>query len=454
LPANFLDTFPFTAVSFYNGRFGAKMNILIIIGIIIALACLIAAFRILQKKRLVDDMPTSKTLGVFIGLAELKGTAESDKPLTSYLAGTPCVLYKWKIEEHWSRTVTGIGAKGMPTTRHESGWTVIAKDEQLTPFYLKDDTGVIRIIPQGAEIQDKEIFNKTCRFSDPLYFSKGPLREIANSDHERRFVETAVPLHAGLYVMGQARERQDIVAAEIAKDKKAPMFLISTRSEKQISSGLGVWFWGWLIIGLLAIAGGIWLGSRLAPTGQPSAGQQLAIALGGYLLLIALGWIWLVYNSLVNLRQRVRQGWAVVDIELKRRSDLIPNLVQVVEGYSAHESKLQELAANLRGQMSATPPGVTGPDYAGFGPILRVTVENYPDLKASELFLNLQKQLSDTEQRIALARDYFNQIVTFYNTRLEIVPDTFLAKAMRLKHQTLMGAADFERAPVKVNLAS
>jgi hypothetical protein len=95
------------------------MNILIIIGVILTLACLIAAFRILQKKRLIDDMPTSKTLGVFIGLAELKGTAETDKPLTSYLAGAPCVLFKWKIEEHWSRTVTGIGAKGVPTTRLE-----------------------------------------------------------------------------------------------------------------------------------------------------------------------------------------------------------------------------------------------------------------------------------------------------------------------------------------------
>jgi len=69
------------------------MNISVIIGAVIALACLFAAFRFLRKKRLVDDMPTSKTLGVFIGLAELKGTAESDKPLTSYLAGMPCVLY-------------------------------------------------------------------------------------------------------------------------------------------------------------------------------------------------------------------------------------------------------------------------------------------------------------------------------------------------------------------------
>jgi hypothetical protein len=81
-------------------------------------------------------------------------------------------------------------------------------------------------------------------------------------------------------------------------------------------------------------------------------------------------------------------------------------------------------------------------------------MERYPDLKASELFLKLQKELADTEQRIALARDYFNSIATFYNTRMEIVPDRFLAKTMKLKPQTLMSAADFERAPIVVNLAS
>ena len=164
------------------------MNISIIIGSVIALGCLIAAFYFLRKKWLIDDIPTSKALGVFIGLAELKGTAESDKPLTSYLAEIPCVLYIWKVEEHWSRMVTTVGAKGAPTTHHESGWTTVAKDEQITPFYLKDDTGVIRIIPQGAEIQDKEIFDKTCKHTDPMYFSKGPQNEIANSDHERRFI--------------------------------------------------------------------------------------------------------------------------------------------------------------------------------------------------------------------------------------------------------------------------
>jgi len=430
-----------------------KVNISIIIGGLIALICLIAAFYFLRKKRLVDDTPTSKTLGVFIGLAELKGTAESDQPLTSYLAAAPCVLYKWKVEEHWSRTVTSVGPKGV-TVRHESGWTTVAKGEQLPAFYLKDDTGVIRIVPQGAEIQDNEIYSKTCKRTDPLYFGKGPQDETANSDHQRRFIETAILLHANLYIMGQAREREDIVAAEIAHDKKAPMFLISTRTEKQVSSGLGIVFWVWMIVGLLAAGGGVLIGNLELNPGNPGEWPLYIIAIGAYLFILALGWAWTVYNSLVNLYQRVKQGWAQVDIQLKRRNDLIPNLVQVVEGYTVHESGLRVLVAKMRQQLLATPPGVEGPDYTGFMPTLRVIVESYPELKASDLFLKLQKELVDTEQRIALARDYFNQIVTFYNTRLEIVPDTLLAKIMRLKPQTLMSAADFERAPVKVDLVS
>jgi hypothetical protein len=291
------------------------MNIPMIIGSLIALVCLIAAFYFLRKKRLIDDMPTSKTLGVFIGLVELKGTAESDNPLTSYLAGQPCVLYKWKVEEHWSRMITTVGAKGAVSTQRESGWTTVAKGEQITPFYLKDNTGVIRIVPEGAQIEDKEIYDETCKRVDPLYFSKGPSNEIANSERQRRFIETAILLHANLYIMGQAREREDIVAAEIAKDKKAPMFLISTRTEKQVNSGFGLGFWVLTFSGLVVAYAGVFIGNRVL-NGVSGNWQPYVIAIGGFLFITALGWVWTVYNSLVNLCQRVKQGWSEVDVQL------------------------------------------------------------------------------------------------------------------------------------------
>jgi hypothetical protein len=161
----------------------------------------------------------------------------------------------------------------------------------------------------------------------------------------------------------------------------------------------------------------------------------------------------MVYNSLIDLRQRVRQGWSQVDVQLKRRHDLIPNLVGTVKGLRDYEQNLQTELAGLRSQMEATPPGVAGPDYRACGTILVAIQERYPELTAQASFANLQKNLIDTEQRIALARGYFNEIATFYNTRLGVVPDRFIAALGGLKLQPLMAANDFERAPVEVQLA-
>jgi hypothetical protein len=428
----------------------------VLLGSLAAAGFLVGVFWALRRKRLIDDLPTSKTQGVFIGLAELKGTAESETPLTSYLAGALCVQYDWQVDEHWSRTVTETytDSKGrtQTRTRTESGWTKVAGDSKSIPFYLKDDAGIIRIVPDGATIHSIKTFDETASRSSPLYFGKGPQHEIANSTHKRRFHETALPLHTTLYVVGQARERQDVVAAEIAYDKNAPMFLISTRTEKQVSSEYGRWFWLFLVLGLMCAIGGAVARDMFADNAGLSW-QPFVIASAGFLAVLAVGWVWTVYNSLINLRNRMKQGWSQVDVQLKRRHDLIPNLVKVVEGYRDYESETQRVVTELRGQAEATPPGVPGTDFKGIAPLLRAVIERYPELKASESFLRLQQALVDTEQRIALARDYFNDIATFYNTRLEIVPDRFVAGLARLRPATLMSAADFERAPVRIQLA-
>ena len=166
------------------------------------------------------------------------------------------------------------------------------------------------------------------------------------------------------------------------------------------------------------------------------------------------GWVITIYNSLVELRQRVEQGWAQVDIQLKRRHDLIPNLIDAVKGYRDHEATTQEALAALRSQLSATPPGEAGDDPRSVLAQINILREAYPELKADTNFLALQQSLSDTEQRIALARSYFNSIATFYNTRLEVVPDGSIARLGGMKPRALMEANDFERAPVNVQFAA
>ncbi len=122
------------------------------LGGVLAFTCLLFALRSGKRKRLIDNLPTSKTTGVFIGLVELKGTTESEQPLTSYLAGQPCVLYQWRIEEHWSRTVTETytdsDGKTRTRTRHESGWKTVAEGGEriplLSPGRLWRDSGAAR----------------------------------------------------------------------------------------------------------------------------------------------------------------------------------------------------------------------------------------------------------------------------------------------------------------------
>jgi hypothetical protein len=428
------------------------------LGSVLALVALVFGLRAAKRQRLVDNLPTSKTTGVFIGLVELKGTAEVEQPLVSYLTGTCCVCYRWQVEESWSRTITETytdsQGKTQTRTRHESGWTTVASGGEETAFYLQDDCGVIRIQPKGAKLEPQTVMSQTCGRGDPLYYGKGPATAVANSDHRRRFSEHAIGLHAPLFVVGQARERDDAVAAEIAADKQVPLFLISTRSEQQVSRGFRLGFWLLGVIGLAFAIGGFVAADAIAADVDAAAEIPVFVAAGiGFLVVWLFGWVWMVYNSLIELRQRVRQAWANVDVQLKRRHDLIPILAGAVSGMRDYERTVQTELAALRTQLVATAPGEPGPDPAAMLPLVRAIVERYPELRASESFLGLQSQLSDTEQRIALARSYFNDIATFYNTRLLVVPDRFVARMGRLQPQALMAAADFERAPVQVALA-
>jgi len=426
-------------------------------GALIALLFLFFSIRAGRKRRLVENLPTSKTAGVFIGLVEVKGTAEVEQPLVSYLAEHKCVYYSWNVDEHWSRTVTETytdsDGKTKTRTRTESGWTTVASGTDQKSFYVKDDMGIVLVQPEKAKIEAKTIVDRSCGIIDPMYYGKGPALAVADSTFVRRFVERAISMHAPLYVVGPARERKDVVAPEIAFNKDAEMFLISTRTEDQIRRGLGWKYWLLLIFGLIFAVGGMVLRDVLIKQNPRLEIAIYMLAAAAYLAAWLLGWIVMVYNSLVSIRGRVKQGWSNVYVQLKRRSDLIPRLIDVVKGMRDYEKSVQTQLGELRSQSTATSSSDDGSEPKSVSPVISAIVERYPELSSNTLFVNLQKELIETEQRIALARAYFNEIATFYNTRLERVPDRFIANLGGMRPQTLMAAEDFARAPVKVNFA-
>jgi LemA protein len=139
-----------------------------------------------------------------------------------------------------------------------------------------------------------------------------------------------------------------------------------------------------------------------------------------------------LYNGLVRARQRVREGWSAVDVQLQRRASLIPNLVESVKGYAAYERGTMKQVAEARGALGrATGPGAAALANDDLTAALRTffaVAEAYPDLKASERFAHLQTDLADTENKIAYARNYYNGAVETYNIKVESVPGFLIAR--------------------------
>ena len=143
----------------------------------------------------------------------------------------------------------------------------------------------------------------------------------------------------------------------------------------------------------------------------------------------------LIYNRLVRLRNKVEEAWAQIDVQLQRRHDLIPNLVNTVKGYAAHEkSTLEEVTAARTAAVAAQGAEAAGKSEealtAALGRLFALA-ENYPDLKADQNFRQLQEELSDTEDKVAFARQYYNDNVREWNTRIASVPDNLVAGLMR-----------------------
>ncbi len=173
--------------------------------------------------------------------------------------------------------------------------------------------------------------------------------------------------------------------------------------------------------------------------------------IGGIVLFVVI-WFIATYNTFVRLRQHVKESWSGIDTELKRRYDLIPNLVQTVKGYAAHEKQVLEavIEARSRAVASRGSPGEQARDEnALVGSLKRLfaLAEGYPDLKASVNFLELQKQLANTEDRIQAARRFYNANVRDLNTRVGVFPSNLIAKMFAFGKEEFF---EIENASIRV----
>ena len=175
------------------------------------------------------------------------------------------------------------------------------------------------------------------------------------------------------------------------------------------------------------------------------------------LVILAALYLMFLYNGLVRLRNRIEAAWAQIDVQLRRRYDLIPNLVETVKGYATHERETLDSVTRAR----AAAESASGPaDQAAKENMLTQTLrslfavsEAYPDLKANQNFLSLQEELSATEGRIAYARQYYNDTVQRYNTKIQSFPAVLLAGALRFQEREYFEADDTSRGPVNVSFS-
>lgn len=162
-----------------------------------------------------------------------------------------------------------------------------------------------------------------------------------------------------------------------------------------------------------------------------------------------------IYNNLVTLRQRVNNAWSQIDVQLQRRFDLIPNLVETVKTYMSHEkdtlSKVTDLRTSWSNSKTIEEKANLENELTGTLKTIMAVAENYPDLKANESFLALQAELSDTESKIAYSRQFYNDTVTMYNTKLETFPTNLIASMFHFSPSTLFNVDNEEaKKAVKV----
>ncbi len=408
----------------------------VLIASVIALLAVAAWHHFRGQRRIVLDLPTSKVAGVTLGLTELHGRASSGHPTTSPHGSNQCAF--WRQEIYAERSDNDGDRK----------WTKIGdRMGGRAQLDLVDDTGTIRVWVKGAEIDMPLVYEGT------LYEQPAPATEgldlvaihAGNRAPERRVKEYALELGTEIMVVGTARLDDSVGRPVIGPDPAGENpFLVTTHDEKGVTRTQSIASWLAATIAVVAAAafGIAWYeGPTLFAEGHRFTAGSLRVPLVCVVTVLgvmAILSVYSTYNGLVSLRNRAQRAWSLLDVEIDRRHSLLNPLIELVKGAHAHEANLHRRVTALRAGWVRDLPDKPSDDAVAEldAPLelearavrdLVATAEEYPDLKANASFLQLQQQLVVTEDRIALARHFYNDSVQRLRTRRASFPDSFVA---------------------------
>ena len=177
------------------------------------------------------------------------------------------------------------------------------------------------------------------------------------------------------------------------------------------------------------------------------------LIVGGAIVLIGL-FVWSLYNGLITMATQIDEAWSQIDVQLKRRTDLIPNIVESVKGYAKHEKSVFENVTKARSALmgAKTPDKLAeaNDQLSGALKSLFAIAESYPQLRANENFLQLQRELSDTEDKVAYSRQFYNSTVMDFNVKVKIFANAIVANMLNFKERSFFKTSEEERKGVKV----
>lgn len=322
---------------------------------------------------------------------------------------------------------------------------MVTQSSNESDFDLVDGSGAVRVRLPGALIVGQRTFTRLLDRSSPDFLSVAPLGDQRGATGRRRITELVIPLTAPTTVVGTARLRSDVPQPELGWDPRDKQLLVSAvdmavHAARYIATAAA------LLLSAVALLAVTPLAIRPSDTEYWQAiresGRWVPILVGGALVILAAHWLWYVYNDLVGLRERVERARSLIAIELQRRHDLLPALTDVVRGAAQHERGIVTTVAAVRVGVStierdlSAMADVDHHDSEVVRDVVAVAERN-PDLKSSANFQQVQGAVVDAEDRLSLARSFYNDSVTLYTDRHREMPASLVAGILGFRPASL-----------------